>query len=333
MMKLSATYVREGDQIFAFHKDLLIAHGTRFAEVEKTAVEYLDGLSAQEDADIEAKKVSAAKYVETPNGLKGEILGNVKGQWGDREITVRWENGRIAKYETHGEGFQYIATEPEKPQSALEYLEGTLNASYDHDKESLSSRVKDLDGIVAKVAQVVGTGVSAADARKLDKIALEAEHEKHEVREALDHLENSDQEAFAPPAPFDYGVAEQADLGPSTQNNWLDETVEDMIAEAEGQDFDKLLDEGPGQFVTDLDTGALADQGVTQEMALSHITSKTAGLVGADVENFRKAFCAKIEQARRAELADRSKKSAEQAQKTASQEENAEEASDESLFL
>src|SRR5208282_708852 len=114
MMKLSVSYVRQGDQVLAFHEDKMIAHGTRFAEVEKTAVEYLDNLRSKEDADIAASQRKAATHVETPSGLKGEVLGQVKGPWGSEEVTVRWENGRIAKYETDGhphDGYKYSIEE------------------------------------------------------------------------------------------------------------------------------------------------------------------------------------------------------------------------------
>src|ERR1017187_1490667 len=179
MMRLSATYVYEGDQIFAFHGNTLITHGTEHTAVEQTAVDYLNNLVKKDKQDGENTDFKSARFVETPNGLKGEILGNVKGVWDENEITVRWENGRIAKYDTRIEG-KYTKTAAAEPESALDYLTKTLDASYSHDKASLSSRLRDLDGVVAKVAAIVATEIPAADVRQLDGIALAAEHEQNE---------------------------------------------------------------------------------------------------------------------------------------------------------
>jgi hypothetical protein len=330
MMRLSATYVYEGDQIFAFHGNTLIDHGTNHLAVEQTAVQYLDNLVKKDKTDAAESDVRNARFIETPNGLKGEILGNVKGLWDD-EITVRWENGRIAKYDTRPDG-KYTKTAAAEPESALDYLTKTLDASYSHDKTSLSSRLRDLDGVVAKVAAIVATNdIPAADARKLDGIALSAEHEQNEIREALAHLEQVDYEAFAPPASPTYAAVEQASLGGGT-GSWLDETIDDMIKEADSTDFDRLLLEGPGQFVVDVDTAALADQGVTAQLATTHIESKTAGLVGDEVEDYRKQFLAKVEVARRQELQERQRTTRVAAEQQAEQEKS-DNLPDESLFM
>lgn len=336
-MKHSATYIREGDQFLAFHGNVLIAHGSKLADVEKTAVEYLDNMVAKDKREADEKQYKGARFVETPNGLKGEILGNVSGVWGEDEITVRWENGRISRYETRGAGYKYTSDAPAEPESALEYLTKTLEADYAHDKQSLSARIKDLDGVVAKVAAILSANdaaIPAADQRALDQAALLAKHEQAEIREALAHLEQADYEAFAPPAPFRTTAVEQADLGGHT-GSWLDETVNDMIREANDQDFDRLLEEGPQRFVADVDTAALADQGVTAQLAQTFIESKTAGLVGDELENYRKAFIAKVESARREELKDRlgdAKKQAKKAEKVKKKAKK-DKTPDESLFL
>jgi hypothetical protein len=105
-----------------------------------------------------------------------------------------------------------------------------------------------------------------------------------------------------------------------------------MVRESADQDFDRLLLEGPGQFVVDIDTAALADQGVTAQLATTHIESKTAGLVGDDVEDYRKQFLAKVEIARRQELQERQRTARATAEKVAAQEES-DNVSDEGLFL
>jgi hypothetical protein len=338
-MRLSATYVYEGDTIFAFHGNTLITHGTEHSAVEQTAVDYLNNLVKKDKEDDNATEVKSARFIETLNGLKGEILGNVKGLWDD-EITVRWENGRIAKYDTRLEGKYTKTAGTGEPESALDYLTKTLDADYGRDKTSLSARLHDLDGVVAKVAAIVGTDeLPAADARRLDGIALAAEHEQNEIREALAHLEQADYESFIPVEPFKASAVEQASLGQGAYNervgrggSWLDETIDDMIREADSTDFDRLLLEGPGQFVVDVDTAALADQGVTAQLAQTFIESKTAGLVGEAVEDYRKQFLAKAEIARRQELLERQRTARVAAEKQVEQEKS-DNLPDESLFM
>jgi hypothetical protein len=307
MATYTPTFVREGSQILAFFEDRVIASGTSFAKVEESAVDYLDNLSKERDGVAAEKKKSSATHIVTPSGLKGEILGRHDGQWGEKLITVRLENGRIARYEAHAgndEKIDYQRIEAAQSESALEYLEKTLNEVPEGSKESLAHRITVLDGLVVKAGSVIQSGVANADEIKLNDIVIAAEHEKREVKEALEHLEQADAETFSPPAPYDFGVAEQADLGRSN-GTWLDDTVDEMVAESEAQDFDKLLTEEPGQFVTELDTGALGDAAVTRELALSHIVSKTAGLRGEELEKYRSQFLAKVELARRDELKDR----------------------------
>jgi hypothetical protein len=334
MATLAPTFVREGNQVLAFFEDQLIAQGTVFAKVEESALEYLEGLSSDRSAKAIEHKKSSATHIVTPSGLKGEILGHHDGQWGEKLVTVRLENNRIIRLEAHAgndKDIEYQTIEAAAPESALEYLEGTLNETPEGTKESLAARIDSLDNLVVAATEFQ-RHASYEEQRKASEIVINAEHEKREVRDALAHLELSDAEAFAPPAPFKTGAVEQADLGPGS-GSWLDETVSDMIAESASQDFDRILIEEPAQFVAGLDTGALADQGITREMALSHIVSKTAGYQGEAVDTYREQFLAKVEQARRDELKDRNKSAKKKAEKTAKKEKKAKKLPDDSLFL
>jgi len=326
--------VREGNQVLAFFEDRLIAQGPVFAKVEESALEYLEGLSSDRNAKEAEHKKASATHIVTPGGLKGEILGRQDGVWGEKQITVRLQNGRIARFEAHGnndQAIEYKTVEAAAPESALEYLESTLDEVPEGTKASLASRIETLDNLVIK-ATAFQHHASYEEQRKASDIVIAADHEKQEVRDALAHLELSDAEAMVAPAPFKMGAVEQATLG-GGDGTWLDETVSEMIAESANIDFDKLLSEGPGQFVIDLDIGALADQGITREMAHSHIVSKTAGFEGDGVEKYQEQFLAKVEQARRDELKDRTKDAKVKAEKTAKKEEKVSNSPDDALFL
>lgn len=328
------TFVREGNQVLAFYEDRLIAQGSNFAKVEESALEYLDNLTSKKHMQKEEARKQAATHIETPTGLKGEILGRHDGQWGEKLVTVRWENGRISRYHAHAgndDDITYKTAEQEKPESALEYLEGTLNEVPEGTRESLAARIADLDELVVKAAAFQRTA-SYEEQRKASEIVIVAEHEKREVRDALAHLELADAEAFAPPAPFRTGAVEQASLGGGS-GSWLDATVDEMVAEASAQDFDKILAEEPGQFVAALETGVLADTGATREAALDHISEKLAGTIPESQDGYRQAFLAKVESARRDELKDRSKAAKKAAKKQAKVEKQAGDTPDEALFL
>jgi len=267
------TFVRRDGEILAFYKGECIARDTNYAKCEQSAVEYLDGLTKKKHMEKEHAARQAATHVEGPNGLKGEILGNVEGQWG-RELTVRWENGRITRHASRkGDGLEYKTAEETPHESALEYLESTLNQVPEGTKSSLYDRISVLDGLVLKANAAMHTA-NYEESKALDDIVLQAQHEKHEVREALAHLEMSDAEAFAPPETY---AVKEASLG-GGNGSWLDDVSDQMTREAAETDYDKLLLEGPVEFVAELPTAVLAEAGTTQSLAHEFITAKIAAV-------------------------------------------------------
>lgn len=326
MGSLAPTFAFEGDQVFALFEGRVIAKGKadKVDEVEKNALDYLDALDTERKAAAKQSAVRKATHVITPNGLKGQILGKVDGLWAD-EITVRFENGEIRTMAAHSET-QFL-TEHTAAGTPSEALKARLDADFDRSKTGLRNRLAELEDIRTAASALIANGTHYAAQQDLDQIVVATQHEALEINEALQHLEQADAEAMRPPSP-DYGVVEQADLGPGAGNNWLDHTVQEMVDEAQGTDFDKLVTEGPSLFVTELDNGALADAGATREMALSHIVSKTAGYEGDGVDEYRELFLARTEQARRQELAAR----VDRTEKTAAAEESLDGVPDEALF-
>jgi hypothetical protein len=332
MSNLIPTYVHEGGEVFAFFENRVIAQGISFAKVEETAVDYLEGLSKERKAAAEEKTKRTATHIVTPSGEKAQILSRVDGLWGEKEITIRTEKGRIVKLAAHGgndANYQYtnekVAATASEPTEALQAI---LDEDYGHDRDSLTARLTTLNEVVTQASQHVA-GASVVDADRLHKFVLAANHEKGEVSSALEYLTQADAEAFAAPSPV-AKVVDQAEMGRASKDSWLDITAKQIIAESEGQNFDKILAEEPALLAAELETGTLADQGSTAEIALSHITAKTAAFTGAEVESYRELFVAATEQARRAELKERQESTHKQAAK---QEEEAVEAPDESLFI
>lgn len=304
MSDLTPTYTFEGEEVFAIHEGKVIASGTDIGKVESDAVKYLEGLKVTRDADKKEKAKKNATHFITPNGVKGEIIGRTASVYGE-QITARFDNGQFGTFDVHPDHEVQWLTEQKTASASnpVERLASVLDTEYDHDRDSLAARHDALIALAAEAHSLVTKGASYSVEVELDQIRVAAELERRQVKEAIDHLDAADYESFIPSAPFEPRAVEQADLGQN--NNWLDVTTQEMINESEGQDFDSLLTEGPELFVTDLDTGALADAGVTREMAFSHIVAKTAGFTGEEVDSYREAFLARIESARREELASR----------------------------
>lgn len=303
MTDLVPEYTFEGSEIFAIHEGHVIASGTDMEKVESDAVDYLENLKGKRDGEDKAKAKKSATHIITPNGVKAQILSRTAGIYGE-EISVRLDNGQFATYQTHPED-KYV-TENTKTAGAtnpVTKLATTLDTDFEHDKISLRARHAELGEVAREAHRLIVAGAPYSVQVELDGIRTAAEVEARQVKEALDHLEDADTESFIPSAPFEPQVAIQADMGHS--NSWLDTVSQDMIAESEAVDHNKLMSEGPELMVSDLETPALADTGVTREMAFAHVMAKTAGFQGEEVDAYREQFVARVEQARRTELAER----------------------------
>jgi hypothetical protein len=257
--------------------------------------------------DHRGKEKESATHVITPNGLKGRILGKTKDMWGDT-VTVRFENGRIVQFPV-SDGLRY-ASEKEEVLSVTASLRERLNVSSDGDRDSLIARIGELKSIRREAqVKIANDGASFEDEAELDNISVEAGTELGEVVAALDHINDETTEAYRPPTMH---VAEQASLG-GNDGTWLDDTFSNMVSEANHTDYDKLMSEGPEAFVAELETPALADSGVTREMASSHIRSKTAGANPDARDSFETAWIDRVETLRRKEILNRKTKAKKEA--------------------
>lgn len=242
-------------------------------------------------------------HITTPSGLKGHVLGKVRGLWGD-QVTVRLENGRIAKFDvTSDEELEKMAsTGPEMTkQSLYGHLEERLAAEVDPTQPGMRQRIADLRRLKDDT-KALFSSADYVDTTTLHNIIITADAEIREVTDALAALE--DAEAFAPPAPFDPQAVEQESVG-GGNSTWLDDTLAEMMAESEATDFDQEMTEAPEVLVSELETPALEDERGVAEHALSYVRSKTAGLEPESVKEFTKAFLGRVEQVRQQELISR----------------------------
>lgn len=312
-------YHFEGDDVYAIHEGRVIASGKtdKMDEVESDATNYLKNLKTEKGE--KAKK--NATHVVTPSGLKGQVLQRTASVWGD-EVTVRFENGQVSSFSAHG--VKDWMTEKTASGNPVDSYEQHLAKTYNHDRASLVARHRELVDLHNDARRLITTGVSYADQKRLDSIIVTAEAEGEQIVQAIDHIDAGEIEAYKMP---DRQVVEQADLGRS--DNWLDAVVEDMHSEFADIDYEQVLQDDPTLLAAGLDDGIVADQGVSRELALSHIRNKTAGYVGDDVEEYVSQFLARFEVARRNELSTRTANTRKEAAVATSR---VEDAPDEALF-
>ena len=324
---MSPTYASDGNgKVVAFHGNQVIASGTDFAKVAETADEYFNSLKHEKSQKTQAAAREAATHITTPNGEKGVILGRTSSVFSDT-ITVRFENGQIRHYDTFvGDGLTYSKEASDTPNSPIEYFQRKLDETFVPGKAGLTARLNTLDEVKRGAAHLASQGVSYSDGQQLHAIVLAADAERNEVGEALDHLNAADAE-IAPPKQA-YQAVEQASLGRS--DDWLEVVAQEMVAESEAQDFDKLLQEGPVEFVSSLDDGAIANASVVAGLSRDFVVSRTAGFQGKEVEAYRDRFVAAAEMARRRESSYRSEVTKEAHVKEASV---PDETPDDALFL
>lgn len=322
-----ATFEINGDELIARDGNRVVASGTDHQKVAETAEEYFNTLRNERVKTAHNEKRATATHITTPNGETGKILGRTASLYSD-VITVRMDKGgEIRHFDTFvGDGLEFTASD-ETPDSPIDFFQTRLDESYDHGREGLTARLQELDSIREGASRLAASGPAYEDGRQLHQIVLMANAERNEVREALSYLESADAESFALPV-RQYSAVEQASTGRG--DDWLEIVAQEMVAEVEDTDFDNLLEEGPTKFVSDLDMGALGNEGVVSGMASEFIHAKTAGYQGEEVEEYRHQFVAATEMARRQELRYRKDEAHKEA---ATHEASVTDAPDESLFL
>jgi hypothetical protein len=248
-----------------------------------------------------ANQYDAGVHITTPNGLTGKVLGKTAGLWGE-EVAVRLENGNIAHLQVNKD-FKFASEAPEVSEEPIKALNARLAASVDPDKDSLRTRAQELLKIKVEAQNLI-EGATNDELIVLDEIISSAIYEGKEVDEALQHFAELEGQAYEPPAPFRINVVEQEAVN-GADGSWLSSTLDEMIAEAEGVDYEKLMDEGPEAFVASLDDPAVADAGVVRGLAQNFIAAKTAAADPKIRERYEKTWLARVEERRRTELASR----------------------------
>lgn len=317
MAPLSASYeYHEDGSVSAIFEGRTIVTAADFKGASETATEYLDGLQKKRKAEEDVEKERKASHIITPNGLKGQIISRVDGMWGN-EITVRFENNEIRRFETTA-GMEFVHEAAAEPANYTEALQTVLDRPVDTTRAGLTARIEELQAVQREAHDHFASERASSVQRDLNRISMQARVEIEEAKQALAYLQDVDEQNAAPSAPV-YAAAEQVSLGQNSGNDWLEITAQQMIAESEAEDLEKLMSEGPTKLVSGLDDSAIHHAGTVQDIAAAFVMGRTAGFQGAEVEAYREAFVASAEQARRRELTYRKDAAREvETQKTAS---------------
>jgi hypothetical protein len=332
MAEPTITIAFEDDGVVAISDGVVVASGTDADDVKSDAVKYLEEQSKDKDKKKKEAARKTATHVQTPNGLTGQILNRTASWDSDENVTVRFENGRVVTLATSKLPQEAFLTDITKEASAdnnpISILKTAFAEDFDRDRDSLVARVAQLDEIIADAREILADGAAYTDERDLDEVVVHAEAEKSELAQAIEHLDSVDNE-LAAPTPTQ--VFEQAQLGDQRGGDWLDDTFNQMTNEAEGQDFVKLLDDGPTEFISEQSDDLLAEQGLVAASVRDFIEARTAGLTGDEADKFREVFVERAELARRAELSSR--KAAARTEASVEKTASVDEGPDEGLFL
>jgi hypothetical protein len=162
-------------------------------------------------------------------------------------------------------------------------------------------------------------------------IITQANYELEEIKDVIRAIEEGHMSSYEPPAHREMMAVEQGGPTNGHDSSWLDETINDMIVEANSTDYTKLMDEGPEAFTAGLNPETLADSGTVRSLASSWIRSKTAAADDDVREKYEKVWLARVEEQRRANLSEVKEEMHKEA--AAVDTTNYDEISDDSLFL
>lgn len=276
--------------------------------------------------------IEKATHIITPNGVRGKIVGRAMGIYGE-EVTVRLENGRIAKYDLVGGEKFHLEDANASKVSAYRELRSKLDEVPAITKGALLKRIEDLRE-VRKQARALIAGAPYLDAEELDDIIVTA---GHEIKEAAQAIEYIDEQGYEAPRPFTHQAVEQGSVG-GGDASWLSDVMAVALGEAEATDYDQLMDEAPETLIAEIETPVLSDQEAVHNIADEFVTSKTVGLESNAVQAFRQAFLARVEEVRVRESSARPNRErqvqAGKTQKTAKRlADEASQVPDEGLFL
>lgn len=281
-------FVTKDDKTYALIDGKVLASANDFAELE----EKVSALQQKADRETIAEKVASSTHVETPNGLKGQIVGRSRDLWGEK-VTVRFANGRIVQLDvTNGMKF----TKEEDPQgNKLAQLEAILEKETKEDIPSLIARRDEVTSAHKLARHLLLQGASHSDQEKLSAISAQAELERIRVSRLIDEIKLAD----APdPISHEFDVVEQADLG-GHDGGWLDDVVTQMDAETSDLDLEQFMGEGPEAFTAQLDEGMLDDPVGVRDAAVPFVQSKTAFVEQPYRDEYTKLWLSRLEECRR----------------------------------
>jgi hypothetical protein len=286
-MNSEPTYIFKNGKVYTYQSGKIIASVVEEEFVEEVA----EHLASAE----------GATHVVTPNGLKGKVLGRVNGLWED-EVTVRFENGRIASLPVSK--LTFSQEEEEQEADEIAELEKKVESSVSvYDAASIENRVRELDRIKVEASLFIDAGLSDDDLSRVANVITQANYELNEIGDVIRAIEENHVAAYEAPAPFEINVVEQGGPTGGRESNWLDQAIEEMTHEANATDYTKLMDEGPEVFVAGLNREILADSGAVRSHASTWIRSKTAAADNDVREKYEKVWLARVEEQRRASLA------------------------------
>jgi len=239
----------------------------------------------------------------TYNDVSGRVLGSYVDVWGTTMARFATEFGT---YEVPLAEIQPAeAPEEANPVAEIEQFFSEIDPP-GATSASIDARTDNLNQIVQAVSKIIGKA-SVTDQIKLDEMALSCRLELGELRQSRKLAVEDSGQAYLDTLPQLEGVQPAAGgaFSPGGSDGWLDQVHQDMEAEAEGVDFDKLVAEQPEMLVNDMPDAMVSDQGGVQNAARDYVSAKTAGLKREAAKEILSRFLERVELVRRGALANR----------------------------
>lgn len=174
--------------------------------------------------------------------------------------------------------------------------------------DSIDARMDNVNQVYQASVKLIREGKLALNKQiKLDEIALAAQLELGDLKQARKLAVEELGQNYLDTLPQFEGVQPVGNdsFGPGGSDQWLEQVQQDMQQEAEGVNFDQVINEQPELLVNEVPDAVVGDQAAVQMIAASWINNKLVGLDKSAATDIRDRFIERAELVRRDALANR----------------------------
>lgn len=241
------------------------------------------------------------------NGTPGRVLAS----WNDMydQPWVKFAVDGVGTFDIPESQLEVTEQQMEEQQGPVDLIQELWNGLPEVDETNagqLEERAASLLQLhTAASNAITGGRLSLTEQVRLDEISLACRLEASQLKTKAAAAMHPDNGYLASTPKFATEVVEQASFGDERSDTWLDQVYRDSVSEAEGRDYDTIVNEEPAVLVNELPSDSLSDTGLVREIAARYIKSRVAMLDKTRATAITEKFVENAEQARRDALATR----------------------------